>query len=125
MYPRVIALVLLLLLSTAAMALHANPASVPPAHERLKDLHLTTVLAENGRAAATIVVPANGIYDAEAARIQRAILERTGVEVPVARDDSPAGSAPIAESLIVLGNRSTNRTISALYDRYYTLLDLK
>ena len=123
MVPRVV--VLLLLLSSAATSLHANPASIPPGYERLKDLYLNTVLVEDGRAAATIVVPSNGVYDAQAAGIQRAILERTGVQVPLARDDSPAGSVPIVENLILLGNRSTNRTISALYDRYYTLLDLK
>ena len=123
MVPRVV--VLLLLLTPAATALHANPASIPPVYDSLKDLRLNTVLVKHGRAAATIVVPFSGIYDAEAARIQRAIFEHAGVEVPVARDDSPAGSVPIAENLIVLGNRSTNRAISALYDRYYTLLDLK
>ena len=123
MYPRMIAL--LLLLPPVAAPLHANPASIPPVYDSLKDLHLNTVLVENGRATATIVVPSNGTCDADAARIQGAILARTGVDVPVARDDSPAGSVPIAENLIVLGNRSTNRTISALYDRYYTLLDLK
>ncbi len=123
MIPRVIAL--LFLLSPSTPFLQANPASIPPVYDSLKDLHLNTVLVENGRALATIVVPADGIYDAEAERIQRTILERTGVEVPVARDDSPAGSAPVAKNLIVLGNRSTNRAISMLYDRYYTLLDLK
>ncbi|MDE2888292.1 MAG: hypothetical protein OXR72_08745 [Gemmatimonadota bacterium] len=123
MVPRVV--VLVLLLTPSATSLHANPASVPPVYERLKDLHLNTSLVENGRAAATIVVPANGMYDVEAARIQRAILERTGVQVPLTQDDSPAVSVPIAENLILLGNRSTNRTISKLYDRYYTLLDLK
>ena len=123
MSPRVVAL--LLLLTPVAAPLHANTASIPPVYDSLKDLHLNTVLVENGQAAATIVVPSNGIYDADAARIQRAILARTGVEVRLVRDDSPAGSVPITDNLIVLGNRSTNRTISALYDRYYTLLDLK
>ena len=123
MYPRVVAL--LLLFAPSATPLYANSAPIPPVYLDLKDLHLTTVLVENGRAAATIVVPSSGIYDTDAVRIQRAILARTGVEVPVARDDSPAGSVPISENLIVLGNRSTNRTIAGLYDRYYTLLDLK
>ena len=116
---------LLLLLPPAAAPLYADPASIPPVYSSLKDLHLTTGLVENGRAAATIVIPSSGIYDADAARIQRAILSRTGVEVPVARDEPPSGSVPITENLIVLGNRSTNRTIAALYDLYYTLLDLK
>ena len=116
---------LLLLLPLAAAPLYADPASIPPVYSSLKDLHLTTGLVENGRAAATIVTPSSGIYDADAARIQRAILERTGAMVPVARDEPPSGSVPITENLIVLGNRSTNRTIAALYDLYYTLLDLK
>ena len=123
MVPRMVAL--LFLFAPLATPLYANSASIPPVYSALKDLHLTTLLVENGAAAATIVVPSSGIYDAEAARIRRAILARTGIEVPLARDDSPAGSVPITDNLIVLGNRSTNHTISALYDRYYTLLDLK
>ena len=34
-------------------------------------------------------------------------------------------AVPIRENLIVLGNRSTNRTMSALYDLFYCLVDLK
>ena len=123
MFPR--ALALLLLFTPAATPLYANSASIPPVYSGLKKLHLTTHLVERGRAAAAIVVPASGIYDADAVRIQEAILARTGVAVPVAGDDSHAGSVPISRNLIVLGNRSTNRTIGALYDRYYTLLDLR
>lgn len=66
MYP--LAFVLLLLLTPAATALHASSASIPPVYGNLKNLHLNTVLVENGRAAATIVVPSNGIYDTEAVR---------------------------------------------------------
>ena len=119
------ALSLLLLFAPAATPLFADPASIPPVYGSLKDLHLTTRLVENGRAAMTIVTPSSGIYAAAAARIRQAVLERTGVELPVVRDGSPAGSVPIVGNLIVLGNRSTNRTVSALYDLYYTLLDLK
>lgn len=81
MVPRAV----VLLLSSATMSLHAHPASIPPVYDSLKALHLNTALVENGRAAATIVVPSNGVYDAQAAGIQRAILERTGVKVPLAR----------------------------------------
>ena len=40
-------------------------------------------------------------------------------------DDAPQAAVPLAGNLIALGNRSTNALISALYDGFYTLLDLK
>lgn len=101
-----------------------NPYPLPQV-THLKDLHLLTALVEDGRPGATIVVPASGRYDALAARIQAAVQQITGVKVAVERDDSPAGAVPIQGNLIALGNRSTNQTISRLYDLYYCLLDLK
>ncbi|MCC6445973.1 MAG: VCBS repeat-containing protein [Armatimonadetes bacterium] len=103
----------------------APPEPVPPVYSRLKDLHLHTDLARDGKAAITLVIPASGLYRREAERIREAVLKIAGVRIPIALDDSPAGAVPIRGSLILLGNRSTHRTISELYDRYYTLLDLK
>ena len=98
---------------------------VSPVYAELKDLHLETELVREGGPNVTIIIPASGVYDEQAMRIQRIIEERTAVRVPVATDDSPAGAVPLAGHLIALGNRSTNRTIGELYNRYYTLLDLR
>ena len=96
-----------------------------PEYAALKDLHLKTELVRANRPTATIVAPADGAHDEEAGRIQRAIERHTSVRLPVVTDTSPAGAVPFAGHLIALGNRCTNRTIGALYDLYYTLLDLR
>ncbi|MSS73136.1 MAG: hypothetical protein EXS64_16840 [Candidatus Latescibacteria bacterium] len=72
----------------------------------------------------TVVDPVSGEYDALAARIREAIERRSGVRIPVVRDDAPEAAVPIRGNLIALGNRSTNKTMEGLYNRYFTLLDL-
>ncbi|MBN2128107.1 MAG: hypothetical protein JW741_01370 [Sedimentisphaerales bacterium] len=101
------------------------PAPVPPRYSKLKDLHLDIPLVDAGRPRVAIVAAASGVYAAAATAIQQAIQERTGVQVPIFTDDCPEASVPVKGNLIVLGNRSTNRTMSALYDLYYCLVDLK
>jgi len=101
------------------------PQPEPPVYTTLKDLHLRTDLVRDGAANVSIVKPAAGACDAEAARIADTIRQVSGVAVPVVNDDSPAAAVPITGNLIVLGNRSTNRTIEELYNRYFTLLDLR
>ncbi|MCY3766549.1 MAG: VCBS repeat-containing protein [Gemmatimonadetes bacterium] len=98
---------------------------IPPVYTELKDLNLDTELVRNGRPNATIVVPEDGRYAGAANRVQVAIQAKTGVLVPVDDDLSAAGAVPISGHLIVLGNRSDNRTIESLYNQYYTLLDLR
>jgi len=101
------------------------PDPVPPVYTKLKGLHLTTELARNGQPHIAIIVPASGLYHQQAARLQQAIETLTGVRVPIATDESPAGAVPIKGNLIALGHRSTNKTIGELYNRYFTLLDLR
>jgi hypothetical protein len=101
------------------------PPPVPQQYERLKTLWLDIDLVKGGQPQASIVVPATGVYDAAAATVQRAIAARTNVQVPIISADDPGAAVPIRGNLIVLGNRSTNKTISALYDLYYCLVDLK
>jgi len=101
------------------------PAPVPPSYSKLKNLHITTELVSRGKPNVTIIVPASGIYEKQAKRIQKRLTELTGAQVPVRPDESPAGTVPIRGHLIVLGNRSTNSTVGELYNRYYTLLDLR
>ena len=101
------------------------PPPVPPQYSQLKDLHLDIDLVKDGKPAVAIVAPASVACQSAAVTIQQAILQRTGVTVPIVSDDSPEAAVPITGNLIVLGNRSTNRTISAIYDLYYCLVDRK
>lgn len=101
------------------------PPPVPPQYDKLKDLCLEIGLVKDGRPNAAIVVPASGTYQNAAATIQKAIEDRTGATVPIVFDDSPEAAVPIQGHRIVLGNRSTNKAIGALYDRFYCLVDLR
>jgi hypothetical protein len=101
------------------------PAPVPPQYDKLKDLHLTIPLVTGGTPTAAVVAPQSGMYQTAAAAIQRAIEKRTGVKVPIVSDDTAQAAVPLEGNLIVLGNRSTSKTLSALYDLYYCLVDLK
>lgn len=101
------------------------PEPIPPVYETLKELHLTVPLVSGGRAMVSVITPASGVYDRDAAAIQQSIKRMTGVTVPIVADSDIDAGAPIKSNLIVLGNRSTNRTICALYDGWYTMLDLK
>ena len=99
------------------------PENIAPVYAKLKDLHLTTPLVSGGQATARIVAP--DLYRDQAARLQKAVQDLTGVALPIVRDDAPEVAVPIRGNLILLGNRSTNRTIEELYNRYFTLLDLR
>ncbi len=101
------------------------PDPVPPQYETLKDMHEQIPLVADGEALCAIVTPASGIYQAAAEALQDTIRRGTGVTVPIVPDDDPAAAVPITRHLIVLGNRSTNRTSNALYDLFYSLVDLK
>ena len=101
------------------------PKPVSPVYTKLKDLHLTTELVKAGKTNATIIVPASGLYDKQAAIIRQAIKKLTGATLPIAIDNSAEAAVPVVGNLIVLGNRSTNQAIGKLYNCYYTLLDLR
>ncbi|MBC8873043.1 MAG: VCBS repeat-containing protein [Planctomycetes bacterium] len=101
------------------------PPPVPPQYSELKDLHLDTALVKEGKANVAIVAPASDVYQTAATAVQQEIERLSGVKVPIVSDDSPEAAVPITGNLIVLGNRSTNKTVSALYDLYYCLADLK
>ncbi|MCD6352478.1 MAG: hypothetical protein J7M26_10190, partial [Armatimonadetes bacterium] len=109
-----------LLASSDSVDLRAFP---PPPVEKLKKLYLDTPLVERGRPRAWVVVPEDKKYDALAQRIVDAIARATGARLPIKRDSEV--KLPLAENVIILGNRSTNTLLSRLYDLYYTYLDLK
>ena len=107
----------------------ATPVTAPtmkaPRITKLKDLHLTTPLVTHRQPRAVIVIPPNDRYGPAARTIQAAIRRVASCTVPIVPDTSADAVLPPGKNLIVLGNRSTHRTINALYDAYYTLLDLK
>ncbi len=90
----------------------------------LKPLYLETALVAGG-VAAPIVVPADGRYDGAAIAIADAIEARGGVRPRMIPDTEFGPELALDDHLIVLGNRSTNRLLGTLYERYYTLLDLR
>lgn len=100
-------------------------AKTPPVYTKLKPLCLVTTLVQAGKAAASIVIPESGQYADAANAISATIRALTGATVPIIRDDDVAASVPITGNLICLGNRSTNRTVDELYNRHFTLLDLR
>jgi len=104
------------------------PEPVPPVYEQLKDLHLQTDLVREGEARVTIVAPER--YRAQSEAIARAIEAITDVRPEIVRDDDeiavvPADDGQLDRNFICIGNRSTNAMIEELYNRFYTLLDLK
>lgn len=109
----------------AAPAPGIVPEPIPPVHEQLRELYTDTPLAAGGEAQAVIVTAADGRYDREAALLAAAVREACGVELPIVTDDTPQAALPLQVHIITLGNRSTNRTLGALYERFYCLEDLK
>jgi len=118
-------LALLTLCLTAGKGYTAQGEVVPPVYTKLKDLNVNTVLVDHGKPNITIIAPASGIYETQAKHIQKHFEQLSNVRVPIETDGSTAGSVPITGNLIVLGNRSTSKTVGELYNRYYTLLDLR
>ena len=98
--------------------LEAQP---PPVYAKLKELHLSTSLVRDGKPNAAIVTSSAGIYDDRAKEVAQAIKDLTNVELPIVDE----AAVPITGNLVALGNRSTNKTIEELYNRYFTLLDLR
>jgi len=92
--------------------------------EQLKKMFIETELAKGGAPACAIIAPASGRYDRQASSIQKAVLELTGAALPVLDDGSSEATLPFKTNIILLGNRSTHRLVSDLYDRYYTFVDL-
>ncbi len=94
-----------------------------PVYENLKELYLNTKLIDGYKPAITIVTP--NLYFVEGLAIAKTVEMITGVSIPVLNSDSVEINIPIDRNLILLGNRSTNNVIGALFDRAYTFLDLK
>lgn len=103
----------------------AKSSEAAPVITILKDLCLETILIKDQKSHGLIVIPSSGVYSALAKLIQDEIKKLTGVLIPIGSDNSPDSVLPITKNIIALGNRSSSRLISDLYNRHYTLLDLK
>ena len=101
------------------------PDPIPPQYTKLKNLHLQTALVQDGKAMSAIVIPSSGKYNAEAQALQKVLLSKTGVSIPVILDNTAEASVPLTQNVILLGNRSTNKALSKMYDMFYALTDLK
>jgi len=104
------------------------PEPVPPVYDELKDLHLQTDIVRDGEARATIVSPER--YAEQAAAIADAIEGIAAVRPEVVADTDEVAAVPpddghLDRNFILLGNRSTNAMLEELYNRFYTLLDLR
>ena len=99
------------------------PELITPVYKNLKDMALEITLVKDGKASGAIVTP--GIYNGYAQKLQEAIEKRTGAKLPVISDTDPGAAAPFKNNLIILGNRSTSKISCELYDRFYSLMDLK
>ena len=99
------------------------PEMVIPRYDKVKDMHLEIPLAKDGKAVCSIVTPSIYIKDAES--LQNAVFKRTGIKLPIISDTDPQATTPLKANLIILGNRSTSKISSNLYDQFYSLMDLK
>lgn len=98
---------------------------VLPTIEQLKPACLETELVSQGRPMAVIVAPASGVHRVAAERLGAATEQLAGVRLRIVDENAPQAALPLATNLILLGNRSTNPAIARLYDRYFTLVDLR
>lgn len=123
------ALFVVLALCGAASAQEvAAPATVErpsiPVITQVKPLCLETPLVE-GASAIPIVVPADGSRDADAAVIANAIEAAGAARPALIKDDAFRAGLTLDHHCIALGNRSTNKLLGALYDRHFSLTDLR
>jgi len=119
---------LFLFAAFCAISIHGYgdvPTPEPPVYSTLKDHSFTTPLLKDNKATVAIVSPSSGIYDAYAERIVSAVQTKTGVTLSIVSDLSEDSALPLKQNLIIIGNRSTNKTIEKLYNLFFTLLDLK
>ena len=115
--PRILAIVgSVLLICVAGQGAESGP--VP----RGRAIMSKIVLVRNGEASAAIAVPEEGVEHQQAARIQEAIKQATGAELPIISDS--AAAARIGEqNLVVIGNLMSNEVAARLYRNYYVASD--
>ncbi|NOY81497.1 MAG: PQQ-binding-like beta-propeller repeat protein [Kiritimatiellaeota bacterium] len=88
-----------------------------------KRLVLDTPLVEDGRAASTLFVPPGPTYAAVAAKLVAAVVERTGVRLPIRIAPLEWRPAVPTTHAIVLGDLNSNGLAARLYSLGYTVAD--
>ncbi|MEW6356640.1 MAG: VCBS repeat-containing protein [Planctomycetota bacterium] len=89
--------------------------------ERLRPLHVDTVLVAGGKAEAIVAAPAS---DAQLAGVVIArIKSLTGVDLPLREDQTVTDDDFRRANVIVIGNFSTNKVAERLYTRRFTYED--
>jgi len=91
----------------------------------LKRMVLETPIVAQGEARAIIVVPENPVYGQLAGSVQERIRSATGVGLRVVRDTEVSGSDREGQSIITLGNLTTNRFVERLYRMHYVHADAR
>lgn len=88
-----------------------------------KKLYRHTPLVQAGRPQAILVAPAGEPFDGLARRIQTALKQATGAELPVVRPDAAIPARLATTHALLLGNVCTNRALQPLYGLLYTPVD--
>ncbi len=99
------------------------PELIIPQYNKLKDIHPEIFLVSKGSPSSFICTPNE--YISAAKELQSAIKNLTGVKLIIISDTDSRARIPFVNNLIILGNRSTSKISSDLYDRFYSLMDLK
>ena len=86
----------------------------------IADRHTYTPLVRDGKAITALVGD-----PALCTKINAAVKEKTGVELPVLPHTAYENAEKLDRPLIVIGSRDNNRTSSNLYLRHYSLIDAK
>ncbi|MFA5189771.1 MAG: hypothetical protein WC740_03545 [Verrucomicrobiia bacterium] len=88
-----------------------------------RPLSLETTLAGNGAAAAAIVPAEGETWTTAAAKLQAAILAKTGVTLPIVATARITDADWAARNLIVIGNLLNNPVFARLYHNYFACAD--
>lgn len=99
------------------------PELIIPQYDKLKDMHSEIKLVSDGIPYSAIATSVD--YLPAAKELQSEIKKLTGIKLPVIPDTDEKAVIPFSTNLIILGNRSTSKVSSELYDRFYSLMDLK
>jgi outer membrane protein assembly factor BamB len=90
---------------------------------RAKPLFRETPLVRASRAQAILVAPAGTPFDQLAERIQAAVRQATGAELPLLRPEAATPDRLANTQAVLLGNVCNNRALQPLYGLLYTPVD--
>ncbi|MGD9497359.1 MAG: hypothetical protein AB7Y46_13755 [Armatimonadota bacterium] len=116
MNARMFALIGAMTMASAAAAQEFQP----------KRFHLTVPIVEDGRPLAAIVAPETDDYRALVRRVQAALRQASGAELPVVRPEQAMPEAwTEGHSFILLGRLGDSAAVDALYRNHYVCADAR